>query len=234
MPRTTAILAGLLAVLPFIAVGPAGCATTLVPAPGAHRVASVGYAAEAEQAGVHVVASAGAWRGFPSDLDDIVEPMLVTITNDSGRSLEIRYEHFDLLTPGGVIFAALPPFQITGVTFEPIYPTGGSAMGFGFSVAPYLSPWYPGWTVYGGPFPFHSGYYTGYYGIYSSYERITLPTGDMIQKALPEGVLEPGGRITGFLYFEQVTDVSRVAFVTRLVEVGGQPFGQIQIPFIAQ
>ncbi|MBA3548511.1 MAG: hypothetical protein H0T76_18670 [Nannocystis sp.] len=234
MPRPTAILVGLLAVVPLIAVGSAGCATTLVPAPGAHRVAGVGYGAEAEQAGVHIVASAAAWRGFPSDLDDIVEPMLVTITNDSGRSLEIRYEHFDLLTPGGVIFVALPPFQISVVTFEPAYGMGGPVLGFGFSVAPYLSPWYPGWTVYGGPFPFHSGYYAGYYPYYSSYERITLPTGDMIQKALPEGVLAPGGRITGFLYFEQVTDVSRVAFVARLIELGGQPFGQIQIPFVAQ
>lgn len=234
MPRTITILLGLLAFIPLLALGPAGCATKLVPAPGAHRVPSIGYAADAEQAGVHVVAATEAWRGFPTDLGDIVEPMLVTITNDSGRSLELRYEHFDLLTPGGAAFVALPPFQISGVSYEPVYAMGGPALGFGFSVAPYLSPWYPGWTVYGGPFPFNPGYYSGYYTYYSSYERLSLPTSDMIHKALPEGVLEPGGRITGFLYFEQVTDVSHVVFVARLVEVGGQPFGEIQIPFIAQ
>jgi hypothetical protein len=228
MPRTLALVFG----LGLLALtGPPGCATILIPAPGARLVASIGHGAEDEQDGVHIVASAGAWRGFPSDLDGIVEPMLVTVTNDSGRALEIRYEHFDLVTPGGVAFVALPPFQVEGVTFEPHY-YSGPALGFGFSVAPYLSPWYPGSTVYGGPFPFNSGYYSGYYPYYAGYERILMPTGDMIQRALPEGVLAPGGRVSGFIYFEQVTDVSRVDFVARLVEVGGQQFGAIQIPFI--
>ena len=225
MPRTIALII-LLALAP-------GCAATLVPAPGAHRVPGVGYAAEDQQFGVHIVASSEAWRGFPSDLGDIVEPMLVTITNDSGRPLEIRYEHFDLLTPGGMAFVALPPFQVEGVSFAPDH-RSGPALGFGFSVAPYLSPWYPGWTVYGGRFPYNAGYYDGYYPYYSGYERITLPTSDMVQRALPEGVLASGGRISGFIYFEQVADVSRVAFVARLIEVGGQQFGAIQIPFLVE
>lgn len=228
MPRTLALILGFLAL-----ASPPGCAATLVPAPGARRVPGVGYAAEDQQVGVHIVASSEAWRGFPSDLGDIVEPMLVTITNDSGRPLEIRYEHFDLLTPGGMAFVALPPFQVEGVSFAPDH-RSGPALGFGFSVAPYLSPWYPGWTVYGGRFPYNAGYYDGYYPYYSGYERITLPTGDMIQRALPEGVLASGGRISGFIYFEQVTDVTRVSFVARLVEVGGQQFGAIQIPFLVE
>lgn len=225
MPRITALLIGLLAL-----TAP-GCATTLVPAPGAHRVAGVGHAADARMAGVHIVASAGAWSGFPSDLDDIVTPMLVTITNDGPRPLEIRYEHFALQTPGGVVFAALPPFQVKGFTLDPLNNLGPTA-GFGFSVAPYLSPYYPGWTVYGGPFPFNSGYYGGYYGFYSAFGQIRLPTSDMLQRALPEGVLAPGGRISGFVYFDHVLDVVRVAFVARLIEVGGQEFGMIGIPFV--
>lgn len=225
MSRRTALLVALLA------LGVAGCATTLVPAPGAHPVPGVDHAADARIAGVHLVASTEAWSGFPSDLDDIVTPMLVTITNDGPRPLEIRYEHFALQTPGGVIFAALPPFQVTGVALEPIANLGPTA-GFGFSVAPYLSPWYPGWNVYGGPFPFNSGYYGGYYGFYSSFGQVRLPTSDMLQRALPEGVLAPGGRISGFVYFERVIDVVRVAFVAHLVEVGGQAFGTVQIPFV--
>lgn len=225
MSRTTALVIGLLAL-----VAP-GCATTLIPAPEAHRVPGVGHAADARLAGVHIVASAGTWSGFPSDLEDLVTPMLVTITNDGPRPLEIRYEHFALQTPGGVIFAALPPFQVTGFTLEPLGDFGPT-VGFGFSVAPYLSPWYPGWSVYGGPFPFNSGYYGGYYGVYSSYGQVRLPTGDMLQRALPEGVLAPGGRITGFVYFERVLDVVHVALVAHLVEVGGRDLGVIEIPFI--
>lgn len=232
MPRTIALFIGLLALTT------PGCATMLVPAPGAHRVAGVGYAADERQAGVHIVAAGEAWTGFPSDLDDIVTPLLVTITNDSDRTLEIRYEHFTLQTPGEVVFAALPPFQVSGFTLERIEPldTIGPMGGFGlgFSVAPYLSPWYPGWSVYSGPFPFNSGYYGGYYGLYSGSGHIRLPTGDMIQRALPEGVLAPGGRISGFVYFERILDVVRVAFVAQLIEVGGQKFGTIHIPFIVE
>jgi hypothetical protein len=232
MPRAIALFIPLIGLL---ALTTPGCATMLVPGPGAHRVPGVGYAADAREAGIHVVASAEAWTGLPSDLDDFVTPLLVTITNDSERALEVRYENFALQTPGGVIFAALPPFQVTGFALEPLDTMGiGPMVGYGFSVAPYLSPWYPGWSIYGGPFPFNSGYYGGYSGFYSSYGRVSLPTGDMIQRALPEGVLAPGGRISGFVYFERVIDVVRVAFVAHLIEVGGQAFGMVQIPFVVE
>jgi len=86
--------------------------------------------------------------------------------------------------------------------------------------------------VYGGAFPFDRGYYGEYYGQFLGFGHIELPTGDMIQQAAPEGVLEPGGRISGFVYFERVFDVVRVAFVAQLVAVGGQDLGTIQIPFM--
>ena len=47
-------------------------------------------------------------------------------------------------------------------------------------------------------------------------------------------MLAVGGRISGFVYCERVTDVSRVAFVAPLIEVGGQQFGEIQIPFVVE
>jgi hypothetical protein len=34
------------------------------------------------------------------------------------------------------------------------------------------------------------------------------PSADVIASALPEGVLEPGGRANGFLYFQKATDRS--------------------------
>jgi hypothetical protein len=55
----------------------------------------------------------------------------------------------------------------------------------------------------------------------------------MIVKALPEGVLEPGGRVTGFVYFEEVEDVPRVRFVAQLVNAStGARFGTLTIPFV--
>jgi hypothetical protein len=35
-----------------------------------------------------------------------------------------------------------------------------------------------------------------------TFQRVSLPTGDMVQTVLPEGVPQSGGRVTGFLYFE--------------------------------
>jgi hypothetical protein len=69
----------------------------------------------------------------------------------------------------------------------------------GFYVAPYLRRHYPFFTPFNGPF-LHDPFY--YDSFHPAMKRVSLPTGDMVQKALPEGVLEPGGRITGFLYLE--------------------------------
>ncbi|HEY8380383.1 MAG TPA: hypothetical protein VIK91_28060 [Nannocystis sp.] len=207
----------------------AGCATQLAPAPGADVVPGVGRAARDEQAGVEIIADAGAWRGVPPDLDEALTPILVTITNRGRRPIEIRYEHFALVTPAGGEFAALPPFAVEGVVYAP---TTIVTPPLGFGVAPYLSPWYPGWSVWDGPFPYHAHYYETYY---PAFERITLPTGDMIQKSLPEGVLQPGGRITGFVFFEEVEDVSRVTFVARLIDAAAEvSLGTLEIPFIVE
>lgn len=226
MRPTGALLANLILVASV-----AGCATTLEPAPDAQPVASVGKGATAEHHGVRVVAVAGAWRGFPEDLERAVTPMLVTITNDSDRRIEVRYEHFGLISRGGVLFAALPPFEMTGALSEAVPVQVPYAM-FGFGVAPYLAPWYPGWAIFNGPFPYRPTYY-GTYAV--QFEKINLPSGDMIQKALPEGVLSPGGRVSGFLYFEPAADVKRLTFTLRLIDATtGEDLGPIEIPFVVK
>ena len=61
-----------------------------------------------------------------------------------------------------------------------------------------------------------------------------LPTGDMVQMALPERVLEPGARAEGFLYFDRVDrKAKRVDFTARLVNAtSGDQIGTITIPFV--
>lgn len=226
MRRTGVIVASLITALAGVA-----CASTLEPAPEAQRVFGPGYSATAEASGVRIVASSDAWRGFPEDIERAVTPILVKITNDSERRIEVRYEQFGLVSPGGVLFAALPPFEMTGAVSEPVaMSTAFPVVGFG--VAPYLAPWYPGWTVWSGPFPYRPSYY-GTYGL--AFERVNLPSGDMLQKALPEGVLGPGGRVTGFVYFEPVADVRRLVFTARLVDATtGKGLGTIEIPFVVR
>jgi hypothetical protein len=213
----------------------AACVTTLHLGPGAVRGDGPGETAVAANAGVEVVVSANAWSGVPRSLDGWVTPLLITLTNDGAREVELRYDHFALVSPGGATYEALPPFRVSGVSHTPVE---AHAAPHGFGVAPYLGPWYPRWTRWDGPFPYHRAYYWDTWSTWNTWTtmaRVGLPTADMIQKALPEGVLAPGGRITGFVYFEEPRDVVRLDFTMRLIDaVTGAPFGALEIPFLVE
>ncbi|MEW6300382.1 MAG: hypothetical protein AB1671_22035 [Thermodesulfobacteriota bacterium] len=209
-----------------------GCATaTLQPAPWANIVPGPGAGAVAEQAGVRIEARAGAWRGIPTDLADVVTPLLVTLTNESAQPLRVRYQEFQLVSATGETFAALPPFAVEGTVTQRIRPPLSPF--FGFGVAPYLSPYYPWAAPFDGPFAFDPLYYHRYYPTFVRV-RIGLPTADMLEAALPEGVVEPQGRIAGFLYFERVgEEVARVDFRAELIDAQTEEdFGVITIPFL--
>jgi hypothetical protein len=211
------------------AVALTGCASTpeLVPAPNAQPAPpGPGKGAVAEVRGVTVIARSDAWSGFPPDLDRVT-PILVTIENDGAVPVRIRYNEFSLEAPStGASYAAIPPFDVRGTEVEPI-----TRLGYrGFWVAPYYAPYYPGLRPYYGAFPFDQYYYDQYY---PTWVNIELPTGDMVQKALPEGVLDPGGRVTGCLYFRKVKrGAGTVEFTDKLVNAAtGAALGTIRIPF---
>jgi hypothetical protein len=53
----------------------------------------------------------------------------------------------------------------------------------------------------------------------------------MVAKALPEGVLRPGGRIEGFLYFDEGFDSERATFQLDLVDAEtSRQLGMAAIP----
>jgi hypothetical protein len=58
----------------------------------------------------------------------------------------------------------------------------------------------------------------------------------MIAEALPEGVLQDGGRVEGFLYFRGV--LGREARVTLRFELtdaaNDQPFGAVNVPLVVR
>jgi len=92
---------------------------------------------------------------------------------------------------------------VSGQQYNPIPDPG-----FGytaFELAPGYSDYYPSVRPCADP------YYYGYY--YPRWRSINLPTDGMLRRALPEGILNSGGRLDGYLYFEELTDdVERVAF----------------------
>lgn len=207
----------------------AGCAAApeLVPGAGARVVPEgPGQGAMDVVQNVEVIARSDAWSGFPERLDQVT-PILVTIDNQSDVPVRIRYNEFALVDPqSGERYAAIPPFDIEGTESEPIDFTDFT----GFRIAPYYARYYPGLLPYDGLFPFDRIYYDSYY---PAWVDVELPTGDMVQKALPEGVLEPGGRISGFVYFENVDDDARqVEFMEEVVNAAsGERLGMIDIPF---
>jgi hypothetical protein len=201
----------------------------LQPAPTAQVLPGQKDTAIAEAAGVRVIVDGAPWDGYPSDLGALVIPVRVTLENQSGAPLRIRFREFSLVTTSGFRAFALPPFHLQrpGVALSaPCYPCAG------FYVAPLYAPFYPRFTPWPGPFDLDPFYFDTYYYQW----REPLPSRDMLEKALPEGVLENGGRVTGYLYFQPLGHgLSEVRFMVELVNAETKAaLGTISIPFIVK
>ncbi len=222
-------------------VGLAACAgqPSLVPAPDAERVSPAGTIARDADAGVTITVDPDAWRGRV-DIKSAVTPMHVRIENRSGHKLRVRYDDFSLVS-GADRYVALPPYDIratvAGRSSPRRYPPAGALTYAydGFYVSPFYSPFYPGLAVWHGH-PFLIDRY--YYRYYPYWERmrIELPTPGMLRQALPEGVLEDGGTVAGFLYFERIDtegEERRVTFQANVVDiVSDETLTTLQVPFV--
>ena len=220
-----------LLVLLGAAIGSAACASEpeLVPAPAAAEVPGPGHGAAAIREGVRIEARADAWSGNPEALEEEVTPLLVTVRNNGSVPLRLRFDAFELVGQDGRTYAAIPPLRVDGsvVELQQPYPYFVDR----FEVAPYLSPFYPGVSPVDGPFDYDPAYYDRYY---PDLARVQLPTADMMRRALPEGVVMPGGSVQGFVYFQDVTDAAeRVQLRVDLVNASaGVVMSTVTIPFL--
>lgn len=235
-------------VLLAAALGLGGCLNypRLKPANPGQLLADRPLAARVAQGGVSVVVQPDQWNGDPVGLPEMLTPLLVTIENGSQRSLRIRFQEFALVGRSGFRYAAIPPLQTDperrsdartpdgtpvqavwrmgpGLSFTPRFGYSG-----GFYVAPGWSSYYPGYGVWGGPFSWNPWYYGNAYGFW----REPLPTRDMLERAMPEGVLQSEGRVSGFLYFPSVRREDGVTFELDLVDAkSGESLGKAALPF---
>jgi hypothetical protein len=216
----------------------AGCEhyQVLAPAPGAERVSGDEDAAASSADGVRLVAQ-GRWSGHPSDLAEVVTPVRVTIENHSASRLSLRYRAFSLRGPSGQLAGALSPASIQRPEgANPAMPMPfGRAYSAGVYSAPIMGPGplYANWD----PCPDSTGYGWPYYGDCVNYWEPALPTPDMLRKALPEGVLEPGSRRAGYLYFPRVSsgEGSEARFEFELVDADSKAtLGSIVVPFVVK
>jgi hypothetical protein len=226
------------------ALGPAAAAlllaacipeTQLRPDPSAHQLQGEGDTARAEASGVQLVADGAAWKGTPENLERSLTPVWVKLENRSGRPVRLAYGDFALVSPESRFrYAAIAPLALSGASLASGY--GGSGRdgllplgpGPGWGHGPYAHR--GGWGR--GPFvgPYRDPFYP-YPNVVQCEER--LPTQDMLEQALPEGTLEDGGRVEGFLYFQGVAERERrVVLQARLVDASsGEPLGTLDIPF---
>lgn len=263
-------------ILIFVLIGCSG-QSQLVPGPGTEVIPGNSTAVGATAEGVHMVVDAAGWTGNQAILQEIT-PLRVTIENNSGKPLLIRYRDFAITSTAGKYYAALPPYEIKGTVSTPYVATGYPTIASpdfeynGFLIAPYYHSIYPGIPTTRDDEDFRharqmrhdemrnheGGYRHGrgkgdegddfdfgnddwlfwdpyYYGGYYTYwNTISLPTPGMLKRAIPEGVIKDGGRLSGFLYFEEVSPkLKMVNFRTDLVDAqDGSIFGTISIPFV--
>lgn len=188
-------------------------------------------AARAAAEGVRVVAEGDTWAG-DAEIREHVTPVQLRFENGSAVPLGVRYSALRLISADGRIFKALPPFDTRGTverTVDRLVP------GFKYrdvAVAPYLGPMYDGIEVE----PLGSQMdYAHDHDLYRYWNvELPLPTPHMREVALPEGVVRPGGEMSGFVYFERVPDTKeRVTLTVDLVNAEtSKTFGSVSLPFV--
>jgi hypothetical protein len=202
-----------------------GCANNppiILPAAGAPTVPGRNDAAVAESNGIRQVVYTDAWQGTPRDLGLLITPLDVTLENHSNHAIRIEYRSFALKT-AGYTAEAISPYQIQRPGAEVVKPF---YWGDGFLVAPPYAGFYPGYPPFVGPFSWAP------YGTWQP----PLPTPDMIARGIPEGVLNDGGHVRGFLYFPRVPAAPEVAldFVSSLPDAQTNAVvSTLSIPLIA-
>lgn len=226
-----------------LALALGACArTSITLAPGAQTVPGAADVGVQQVAGVRVTVQADAWPG-DRRVAEVVHAVRVTIANGSGMTLRVKYGDFALVSAGGRRYAALPPVKVEGELLSPLLADGYApilAPGFvhrGFYLAPYFGRLYPGLPVWRSRYAFYDPWYYGAY--YPSLARAMRPTVEMLGLALPEGVLEPGGQVGGFVYFQQVAPgTASVTLHAALVAVADSAgaashamLGDVAIPF---
>jgi hypothetical protein len=219
-PLVTSVLLLGVAVMRVLAVAllglaSIGCAADRHPSSSGTPAPARTWSATA--ADVEVVVIADAWRGWPRDLWRVVTPIHVSITNRGDVPLRVARANFALLVDGRRRLAAADPHDVRGVIYEPppavwVQTRAG------------LPP--PGYTEWALQPSAPTGSWDPRVG-----DQFALPTPEMLERALPEGVLEPGRTTSGFLYFERAPAAPARLELTALVvdALSGEPRGTVVV-----
>lgn len=207
----------------------AGCSVQgrLRPEPsGVHGVvlSRDGRAASLETPEVRFTANGDAWNREPWDLARYATPVRITLENYSGRALRIQYANFEL--QGEARYAVLPPHSLSRSDPAPVSeadtPRGPAPRSLALVQVEDM-PSTPPSTDKEEPSR-SSG---------SDTSTPPLVTWHVLNLAVKEGVLKDGGRMSGFLYFQNLgAHERRVTLQARFVDADtGETFTTLRIPF---
>ena len=211
-----------------------GCAQDegLVPAPQAMVVPADRSVAYDEGGNVALWVDGDAWRGQPRDLEEVMTPIWVTLQNRGPKAVRVMYRDLGLEMPSGIRVTPLPPFSMQ--TEGPVRTSAihvPATHHFGYFIYPSHRLYHPGLTTWYRPWPYDPFFYDTYY----AYWRVPLPTEDMLRSALPEGVLEPGGSVSGFVFFPDIPKQARGVFTFRAKlaeETHATTVASLDVPFV--
>jgi hypothetical protein len=208
-------------------LGASGCGHgALVPAPSAQVIAGAPKAAYSENDGVGCSADVGAWPERAKQPPVEVVPVKVRIRNNSGKAIRLLADDFVLVGKSGHRYRPVPVLPLDGATRPRVNPTFASMK---FYVAPRLSGAYPTLDPWATRLARDEAAYDRQFRRWGKEQ----PTTEMIRMALPEGVLDDGGLISGFVYFESPLDEEdRVTFQADFEQGDGSgTVASVEIPF---
>lgn len=184
---------------------------------------------------VQVTVSSDAWVGAP-EVKTKVTPLKLQIKNNNDSPIKITYSNLFLVSNDGDIYSALPIYNIINDANKPhllddekvVVKTEIDHDNF------YLYPLYT--RVYNDipvtDFNYFEdpGYYEKYY---AEWRETGMPTDGMKNLALPEGILDKGGSLSGFIYFQKVDpDLKTVTLNMSITNAeNNEVLGSIKLPF---
>jgi hypothetical protein len=161
-------------------------------------------------------------------------PAHVEIRNRSDRPLRVRYDAFALEAGGAPQAGAVPVLLIdrAGDNMPGVGGLSGAAWERrDFEIAGDYAVLYPDMPAYEGAF--EATTVDAYRSRAGSAEPAGIRDQELLASTIPEGVIRPGGRVEGTLWFENIDQAdSTLAFTMDLVDAStGEEFGTIQVPF---
>lgn len=185
---------------------------------------------------VEVTVGSDMWDGKEMVAKNVI-PLRVTVDNAGDDPIVVSYNEFHLVNSKGKEYAVLPLYEYDldldrividkdfHVIPEPAYEQNN------FYMYPMYEPLYPGIEITDYNYIVDPEIQKKYF-LWSAMDE-NLPTQNMRQKALTEGVLNEDGMVSGYLYFEDVLPTDeKVEFTFDVVNAStGEKEGTIEIPY---